>query len=230
MRGREVKLQPAQPAPGLCRGKGLIEPRRGVGIEIIQHPVPLRSVGIGLIKQPCHLLGKGLSRPLGGHRHLPPAALWLAAQEQIAPPIPVVFVVLALGLARGGRQGRAGLGYPLLGGFIKADRWVLRVIRLFIEVQHVLQGRDELRAYRRDTPLLLLPRREVVFGRIWRTVSWLSDAASPHCTALSASKRSVHRAWPAGAVPTGHGYQRGFLLAAQFRALTRAGAFLQRTG
>ncbi len=55
--------------------------------------------------------------------------------------------------------------------FVKADFGVARVVLLDVSVQHILHGRDELRSYGWDAPLLVLPRLEFVFLSNWRMVS-----------------------------------------------------------
>lgn len=118
--------------------------------------------------------------------------------SRIANAVALVFAVRARGLPRLCGQGSAHFRHQLLGTFVKAHDGVRAVVGRFIEIEHIFHASDQFRAHLGNTPLLLLPRLEVVFLSIRRTVSWLIESVNPHSTAFPANSRSVLRTWPAG--------------------------------
>jgi hypothetical protein len=81
---------------------------------------------------------------------------------------------------------------------VEADGRVLRVVRLVVQVEHVLHRRHELGAYLGKTPLLVLPWLELVLRKRARMVSGEMRSTKPSSTALPASRRSVQWSWPSG--------------------------------
>ena len=139
------------------------------------------------------------SSALLGHLDMPPASLRLTEHEQVSCPVSLVLVVISFHPPRLGPDSGPLISHQLLGCLVEADHGMVRVVVFVIQVQHVLHPSHELPAHLRDTPLLLLPRLELVFFSIWRTVSREMLSANPIATTLSASSCSVQSAWPSGA-------------------------------
>src|SRR5262249_58517069 len=73
----------------------------------------------------------------------------------------------------------------------------LLVLGTVVDLQHVLHRRDERGVrLRRDAPLLPLPRLDLVFLSVRRTVSSETASTTSSSTSLSASSRMVQQARP----------------------------------
>ena len=92
--GRIVKLQPPGNPPGLGCRESLVQRRRAMGVQIVQHQPHHLGFRVGFIHQPAHLPGEVLHRSPFGDLHVPPAGQGFASQEQVAGPLPPVLVVL----------------------------------------------------------------------------------------------------------------------------------------
>src|SRR5262249_42915245 len=196
----EMKLQLAPNAARLCGGKRLVERGGLMGIELVEHQANHLRLGILLIDQPPHLVREVLHRPPVAHRHVPPAGLRLTKHKEIGRALARILIVRGGHLPGLRRQGLALLGNQLHAFLVKVDLGTARIVGLGIEVQHVFHTRHKLRAYLRNTPLLILPGLKGIFLRRPRTVSYESRSQSPNSTALSASNRSVHRLRSPGAL------------------------------
>src|SRR5919106_5159941 len=197
--GRIVQRQFFQDPSGLRRDEGFIQRRGAMGVEIIQdYPNHLR-VGITVVDQPPHLVREVMHGALHSHLDMPPAGLRLAHEKQITGSIALILIVIASRLSGPGRHWDARLGNQLPACLVKGDRGPTGIIGLGVQLQDVLHGGHELGAHRWQTPLLVLPRLEDIFFRIWRTVSRAIESAKPNSTTLSASRRSVQWRCPAGA-------------------------------
>ena len=154
--GRVVELQPLGNPPGLWRWKGLVQRRRAVGVQVVQHHSHHRDIGIGFVHQPAHPVGEVLHRAPLGHRNMAPPRQGFAGQEQIAGPLPPVLIVLPPRASRLGRHQRPRIGQQLGGGLVKADHRPLGVIGFGVQVQHLLHVGHEVAAHPGDAPLFLL--------------------------------------------------------------------------
>jgi hypothetical protein len=94
------------------------------------------------------------------------------------------------------RQCRAG---PKAGARRGFTLGACGIIRLRVDVQHVLHRGDKRAAHFWDAPLFLQPRLEVAFFKTRRTLSSEDDSARPHATPRSVSKYKVQRLRPSGA-------------------------------
>src|SRR5215471_12035542 len=197
--GRVMKFELLQNAPRFCGGKGFIERRGFVGVEVVQHDTDHLRLRIPGINQPAHLLRKVLHGPLCGDDNMSPADLRFTEQKKITGSVALVFIVIAHRLARFGGQRCACLRNQLLARFIEVDFRARGIIRLLVEVKHVLHGGDKLSAHVWQAPLLFLPGLEFVFLSTCRTVSRAIDGAKPNSTTLSAKSRRVQCACPSGA-------------------------------
>ena len=111
-----------------------------------------------------HPGGEVRDRPAVGHRHVPTPGQRLDEDEEVGRPVAGVLVV-PLGRRPRGRRDRLGHVAPqLLARLVEADHRAGRVVRLGVELQHVLHAVDERAVYPlREAPRLLPPRLEVAF-------------------------------------------------------------------
>src|SRR3990172_522160 len=198
MLGRVVKLQPFAQTVRFGRLEGLVERRRAMRVQVVEHQANEFGLGVDHIKQPFNPPREIVHRTPLGYYQFTPATLGFAEPENGASAVTFVLAVIARRSARLHGYGNTDFFDQLLGRLVHAHHRAAPVIRGFVYIEYVFHVRDKLRAYLRDTPLLLLPGLEVVFFRIWRTVSWQIDSANPNSTTLPASRRRVQRARPSG--------------------------------
>ena len=142
-----------------------------MGVEIIQDDADPLRIRIAYIDQPFHVVGKVGHGALLRHYNMPPSGLRFAKQKEIAGAVPFVFIIIAGDLARLERGRRPSFLNQLFTGLIEVDFWPLGIIGLGVEVEEGCHLRDKLGPDTGETPLLMLPRLEVVFLSSWRTVS-----------------------------------------------------------
>src|SRR5207237_1033996 len=151
--------------------KGFIESRGRMGIEVILHDTNIFRPRIDLINQPADAVGVVDLAAMLRHLDMAPAPGGVDEEQQVGRAQPLILVIDVLCLPWFHRLWGPHLrlrGHQL---FVKADFGVARVVLLDVSVQHILHGRDELRSYGWDAPLLVLPRLEFVFLSNWRMVS-----------------------------------------------------------
>ena len=163
MLGGVVKLQAFHDAPGFGGGKGLVQLRHAVGVQIVQDHADDGGVGVGHVYQPLHLVGEVRHGAAFGDGNVSPTRQRLAEQEEVASAAPAVLVVLPPGPSRLGGQWFPHFSQQLRGGLVEAHHRPAGVVGLGIQVQHVLHRRHELPVHLGDAPLLFLPGFEGVF-------------------------------------------------------------------
>src|SRR5215510_16036212 len=99
------------------------------------------------------------------------AALWGNKKIEMTRAVACICVITARRRPWLGRQGLSGLVDQLLARLIKVDLGTRGIIRLRVDVQHILPSGDQLAAHFREAPLLLLSRLEVAFLKTRRTLS-----------------------------------------------------------
>src|SRR5215207_3466552 len=224
---RVVELQPPSDAACFLRREGLIQRGHPVRVQVVEHdPHPL-GLRVGFIHQPLHLPRKVLHRALPRDFDMPPTALRLTKHKEVAHPLAAVLIIEALRSSGLSWQRLARLGDKLLARLVEADHGASLIVRLGVEVKHVLHRRDELRVHLADAPLLVQPRLELVFFSTWRTVSRVMEEAKPNSTTLSASSRSVQRARPPGGVLHATATRCASCLPESFRSPPRRGRSLR---
>src|SRR5205823_813988 len=102
-------------------------------------------------------------------------------------PIPAVLVIKARYPSGLSRDAGARLGDQLLTLLIEVYDRASRVVRLGVQIEHVLHAGDVLSGDRRDAPLLLQPRLDPLFFSTRRMVSCEQLSASPNSTTRPAS-------------------------------------------
>ena len=170
--GRVVNVQPLGQTPGFVRGKGFVQARRRMGVELIPHQRDAFGLAIAPLQQSAEKM-----RPIGTaavlpHRNMAPAGEQLAGQKQAGYAVADGDMIMALDRSRPGRQRLAGFPDQLLEGFLQADHRPRRIMGAAVDRQHVLHEVDKLgRGLGRDTPHLPQVRAPRVFLSLWRTVS-----------------------------------------------------------
>src|SRR5687768_13942229 len=196
--GGVVKLQLPADATSFSRRERLVEGGRGVGVQVVEDDPNGGRVREVPIDQVAHLVGEVVLGALVGDVDVAPGPERLGDQEEVGGPVALVLVVDPLRLARLHRQRDAGLGDQLLRGLIEADDRAGRVVRLGVQVEHVLHPADELGPDGRDHPLLVEPRLELVLLRSRRIASSVISGTSSSSTRRSASICIVQRWRPSG--------------------------------
>ena len=161
MLGRVVKLQAVSNAQGLFWGEGIVEARRPVSVQVVEHDANAFGLGIVHIHQLPHLGGKVQPRALGSNADLPPASQRLYGDKQIRRALPLVLVVMSRWLSLGYRHRWPGLRQQLQRFLVEADQRTHWIVGLSIQFKHVFHGADEVRSYLGEAPLLALPGLEV---------------------------------------------------------------------
>ncbi len=104
-----------------------------------------------------------------GHRKddfdLAPGPMHVEEDEQVGRTVALVLAIVALDLARLGRDRLADLADELGRALVETDDRVLRIGRFGIEVEHILHAGDVFGIDLRNTPHVLAPGLEVVFGQ-----------------------------------------------------------------
>src|ERR1700741_645152 len=144
--------------------------------------------------------------------NVPPALKRGEQHEQVGGAVAFVLVIDPLRASPFHRDRRARLGNQLLGGFVQADERHFRIVRLSVDIQHLLHGRYECAiGLRRDDPLFLAVRLKRVFLRTRPIVLSLARSTMPRYTTLSSKSRSVQRARPSGGVEQARAVRRAWL-------------------
>src|SRR6266581_3217109 len=197
--GRVVELHPLQNPPGLCWFKGFIQGSGRMGVQVILHDAHILGVRIHRIDQPLDAVSVVDLGAVLGHLHMAPACQRFDKEKQIGCPQPLILVINPLWLSWLQRLWRPHIRLRCHELFVEADGWIVWVVLLFVEVQHIFHRGDKLGSYGWDAPLLVLPGLEFVFLSNWRMVSGEIDSTKPSSTALPASSRTVQWSWPVGA-------------------------------
>src|SRR5215217_402451 len=197
---RIVKFQLPRDPACFCRGKGLIQRGGGVGIEVIHDQSNYVRLWKMHVDQLLHLHGEVMLRAACCDVDVPPPTQRLDEEEEICRAFAAILIIVSSGLSRPGRQGVPCLTDQLHRTFLKTDLRTPPIIRLGIQIQHILHVPDKVRTDAGNAPFFALPRLEVVFFSTRRTVS--SETASTSCSATrrSASNCMVQRFRPVGGV------------------------------
>src|SRR6266581_6809893 len=169
--GRVVELHPLQNPPGLCWFKGFIQGSGRMGVQVILHDAHILGVRIHRIDQPLDAVSVVNLGTVLGHLHMAPASQRFDKEKQIGCPQPLILVINPLWLSWLQRLWRPHIRLRCHELFVEADGWIVWVVLLFVEVQHIFHRGDKLGSYGWDAPLLVLPRLEFVFLSNWRMVS-----------------------------------------------------------
>src|SRR5258707_222518 len=96
---------------------------------------------------------------------LTPRSMHVEEDEQVGRSIALILAVVALDLARRGRDRLAYLADELGRALVETDHRALRIERFRIEVEHILHAGDVFGIDLRNAPHVPAPRLEVVFGQ-----------------------------------------------------------------
>src|ERR1700674_2573856 len=169
-----------------------------MGIEVVQNEMDTGSLWIDAIEEKADLVGEVYPGTAVSDGNMSPRSEWLKDHEQVRGPIALILGVLTCGLTRLRQGGRPNFVNELFATFVKAHHRFQRVIRSLIHVQHLFHIRHERSARLRDAPFFYLPGFKLIFLSVWRTVSYEILSTTASSTSLSASKRTLHRAWLSG--------------------------------
>src|SRR6266446_302499 len=200
MLGRVMHLQSLPDTLRFLGRKGLVEAGRRLRVEVVHDQADHARLWIDLIHQPADRLREIQPGALLGQLHRTATGQRFHKHEQVRRPQAFIFRVGALGMARLHRQWLAHLPMDHQRLFVKTDPWSLGIIRLGVQIQHVLHGRHKVRIHGGNAPLLMLPGLQRVFFSNWRTVSGEIRRTYPNSTAWPASIRTVQWSCPSGTV------------------------------
>ena len=173
-------------------------------------------------------MGEVFCRAPLGDLDLAPRPVHVEEDEQIGGAVAAVLAVVALELARLGRDRLAHLADELDRALVEADHRPLRVGRFGIEVEHILHAGDIFGVDLGNAPHVLAPRLEIVLGQA--PAHRLARQALV-CGQLDQRIRQQFQR-PAGAARrrarAGGRHQQSFLLAGELALCARARLLAQR--
>src|ERR1700751_474065 len=117
------------------------------------------------IDELAHTLGVVFCGSSFGDLDLTPGSMRVEEDEQVDRSVAFIFAVGAFDLARLGWDRLVNLADELGRALIETDHWAFRIGDFGVEVEHILHGRDILAVDLRNTPHVLAPGLEVVFGQ-----------------------------------------------------------------
>jgi hypothetical protein len=160
--GHVVKLHLPQDPSCLGRLEGVVERRRGVRREVVEHHTHAVGVHVVQIHQLSDEGRKVRIRAPLGDLHQPPRSVHVHAHEQVRRPVAHVLVVALAQLARLRGHRHPRLADQLDRRLVEGHHGALGVGGLGVQVEHILHSRDVLAVDLRDAPHLLAPRLELV--------------------------------------------------------------------
>eukprot|EP01136_Pigoraptor_vietnamica_P034986 Opistho-1_new@99583 len=184
----------------LGRRERLVQRPGAVGVQVVGHQDQLGRGRVHHVEQVPDEPGEVHGRPPLRHLDGPPPGQRLERHEQVGGPGPLVLAVLLRRAPGSDREGLADVPDELLPALVHAHHRAVGVVGPVVHVDHVLHRRDEPPGrLRRDDPLLLEPRLEVVFWSVRQTVDGSIPSTTSSSTSFSARSTIVHRAYPSGA-------------------------------
>src|SRR4029453_10693970 len=174
-----------------------------MGVQIITDDNDLYCRSVACPQEVGHFVGPVYLRTPFAHRDVPPAHQRFAEHKNARGARTLVFIVHATRMLGRLSDGRPHFLQELDRLLIHAEHRIPRIVGLGIDLQHFLHTRCELGiGGRGNDPVFDLPGRKMVFFKVLRRVSWLTDSTSSNATACAAKKRSVQLANPDGGGPS----------------------------
>ena len=133
--------------------------------QIVQHDPDALRLGKVNVREFAHAGGEVDCGAAVGDFDLAPGSMHVEEDEQVGRPIALVLAVVALDLARLGRDRLAHLADELGRALVETDDRTLRIGGFGIEVEHILHAGDVFAVDLRNAPHVLAPGLEVVFGQ-----------------------------------------------------------------
>src|SRR5258708_5810081 len=198
MRWGEMKTQTTSDAVSLGFAKRFEQSVIGMGVEIIQHEINAIGIRVEGINQITHSIGEIPFGALAGDEGMAFTGFRFSKHEQVTSAVTLIFVVFPTGMPRTDRQGDTGMLEQLKTLLIETNHGVQWVIGLMIQTQHAFHSRQKHGSYVGDAPAFDLPRLNLFFFRMSRTVSGAICSITPSSTSRWASNSSVQRARPSG--------------------------------
>src|SRR6266403_849738 len=200
MRGRVVKLDPAQQYCRRLEPQHFLKALAHVGVEVIQDQVNLAHLGIAVAQQTAN---EGDKIDLGASSSdLDEATLTAGfdGHKEVAGTSPLVLIVL-LGRCSGLRgQGAASLAQQLVAFLVQANHRLVRIMGPSIQIQQLVHAPAVFCGEFANAPHQFAPGFEEVFFRIRRMVSRLIPFIDAWRRAASVSSATVQRCAPVGGV------------------------------
>jgi hypothetical protein len=113
-----------------------------VGGQIIEDDTDTLGLGEVNVSEFAHAAGEVDCGPALGDFDLTPGPMDVEEDEQVGGSVAVILAIIALELARPGRDRLADLANQLNRALVEADHWTLRIGPLCVEIEHVLHPGD----------------------------------------------------------------------------------------
>lgn len=166
MNGRVVELELQGEAPRLLGRERLVEGRRRVRAQVVEHHADHLRVGIAHVGQMLHRMSELRPRAVLGDRYMAQAVDGREGHEAAARTLAHVLVTHACRSSGRARLPGVGVASKHEGLLVEADERAPGIRHgrgLGVEVQHVLHTPDEVGADSRGAPVLFPPRLEPIF-------------------------------------------------------------------
>src|SRR5260370_31354024 len=167
-----------------------------MGVQIIQDHINAVSVGIQDIHEIAHGESKFAFGATAGDKGMALSSFGFSKDKHVARAVALIFMVLPAWVTRSHGKRWARLFEQLETLLIETDHGSLGVIGLVIQTQYTFHLRQEQRRNLGDAPAFYLPRLNLFFSRMRRTVSGAICSITPSSTKRWAKSSSVHRARP----------------------------------
>src|SRR5262249_61255430 len=115
------------------------------------------------VDQLLHLHGEVMLGAVCRDVDVPPTTQRLNQEEEICRAFAAILIIVPSRLARPSRQGVPCLTDQLHGAFIKTDLRTPYIIRLGIQIEHILHVPDKVRTYAGNAPFFAMPRLDILF-------------------------------------------------------------------
>src|ERR1039457_6948289 len=197
--GRVVDFQSAGQSSSLFRREGFVKGSRTVSVQVVHYQAGLRGLRVTFIQHAFDESAPVLAGAVFGDGDVAASGQRFDLQEDFRHSITHILVVDDLTMPRGRRDGGKHFAHQLLVGLVHADERELWIIGGVVNIEHIFHAHDKSGAtIGRDFPVFAQVRLKLVFFQARCTLMVETLGAIFSSPALSASKRSVHRARPTG--------------------------------
>jgi hypothetical protein len=159
---RIVKFQFSQYPARFHWWKSLIHSRRFVGRQVIQNNPNDGRLWVHFTHQPLHALSKFIHGVLSSQLDVSFSNQRFKQHLKIGHSMAPILIINSFAGSRSGGQALSGFANQTMSPFIVAHDWTHRIIKLFIQIQHVLHASHIFCTRFWNTPHLLLPGLQLV--------------------------------------------------------------------
>ncbi len=138
--GVKWNFEAAQDARGLGGREGLIQRPRLMDRQIVLHDTDAGGVGIMDVEEITDAVGVVHGGAAVGDLEVAPAPMSIEGDEEIGGAVAAILVIVGLALSRLGRDRLAHLADQLDGILVETDQRPGGILRLGVEVEHVLHA------------------------------------------------------------------------------------------